>query len=220
MIQFIHVYKAYSPAHYVLQDLCLQIDPGEFVFLIGPSGVGKTTFFKLIYREELPNKGEILVAGFNLKVLPASKLPYLRQKIGIVFQDFKLLPELNVYENIALGLQILGYPVAYIKQKTCELSEKLDLERKLNSKVGTLSTGEKQRVVIARALAHQPPILLADEPTSNLDARRSLVVIDLFRELNSQGSVVIFATHNRDLTNLVPKARIMELREGAIQERK
>ncbi len=198
-------------------DLNLHIRKGEFVFLIGPSGVGKTTFLKLIYREELPTKGEILVSGFNVRVLPNHRLPLLRRKIGIVFQDFKLLPYLSVFDNIALVLQILGYPYTYIKQRVCELSEQLDLKEKLKTKVSNLSTGEKQRVAIARALAHQPPLLLADEPTSNLDAKRSIQTIDLFKELNKLGSTVIVATHNRDLANFVPSARMLEIGKGKIK---
>ncbi|MCD6319421.1 MAG: ATP-binding cassette domain-containing protein [Candidatus Desulfofervidaceae bacterium] len=218
MIRFINVYKAYFPSYYILTNINLHIQSADFVFITGPSGVGKTTFFKLIYREEIPSQGEILVSGFNVKVIPQRRLPFLRRKIGVVFQDFKLLPYLTVFENIALVLRILRYPSSYIKRRVCELAQRLELEEKLNLKVNTLSTGEKQRVNLARAIAHQPPILLADEPTSNLDARRSQQVIELLKELHKQGTTVIVATHSEKLTELIPTARIMKLEGGEIKE--
>jgi len=218
MIRFINVYKAYFPTYYILTNLNLHIQSGDFVFITGPSGVGKTTFFKLIYREELPSQGEIVVSGFNIKVIPRRKLPFLRRKIGIVFQDFKLLPYHTVFENIALVLLVLKYPSSYIKRRVCELAQRLELEEKLNVKVETLSTGEKQRVNLARAIAHQPPILLADEPTSNLDSKRSQQVIELLKEMHRQGTTVIVATHNEELTNLITPARIMKLEDGELKE--
>jgi len=149
MIRFINVYKAYFPSYYILTNINLHIQSADFVFITGPSGVGKTTFFKLIYREEIPSQGEILVSGFNVKVIPQRRLPFLRRKIGVVFQDFKLLPYLTVFENIALVLRILRYPSSYIKRRVCELAQRLELEEKLNLKVNTLSTGEKQHLFYA-----------------------------------------------------------------------
>ncbi|MDL1956925.1 MAG: cell division ATP-binding protein FtsE [Candidatus Desulfofervidus auxilii] len=218
MIRFINVYKAYHSTYYVLIDLNFHIKPGDFVFLIGPSGAGKTTLLKLIYREEKPTQGEILVSGFNVKVLPNKKLYLLRRKIGVIFQDFKLISYLNVFENIALMLRILNYPSHFIEQKVSELAQRLDLEEKLDSQVETLSVGEKQRVAIARALIHHPPLLLADEPTSNLDLLRSEKVIELLKEANKEGATVIFATHNESLTESFSQARIMHLEKGILKE--
>ncbi len=198
MIQFFHVHKSYQgqPA---LTDVSLTVDKAEFVFLTGPSGAGKTTLLELIFCAERAQKGQILVNGRNVARIRASAVPYLRRNIGVVFQDFKLLPSATVFDNVALALHVLGRPRREIRRKVGEILAAVGLEHKVDSPPARLSGGEQQRVALARALVNDPAILLADEPTGNLDPERTDEIMALLAKVNTRGATVMVATHDRNL---------------------
>jgi cell division transport system ATP-binding protein len=197
MIQMYNVYKLYEGGVRALEDITLSIEKGEFVFLTGPSGAGKTTLLKIIFREELPTSGNVLVNNFNIARLQRSSVPYLRRNIGVVFQDFKLLKKKTVFENVAFALKVIGAPRREIEQRVLQILRLLDLKDKMNMLPHLLSGGEQQRVAIARALVNHPAIVLADEPTGNLDQELSLEIMSLFEDINARGTTVVIATHNR-----------------------
>ncbi len=217
MIQFFDVSKIYDGNNIGLDKATVSIEKGEFCFVTGPSGAGKSTFLKLILRQELPTKGQILVLGRNLAKISSSHIPYLRRNIGFVFQDFKLLPKKTIYENVALVLQILGKPLSFQKRKVLEILRKVGLHHKLRDFPYMLSGGEQQRVAIARALINEPLILLADEPTGNLDPDLSLEIMEIFKAINRQGTTVIIATHDKELIKKIG-GRIILLVKGKIVE--
>ncbi len=218
MIQFYHVSKRYSGNIRALNDLTLQVNRGEFVFLTGPSGAGKTTLLKLIYCEESPTQGEILVNGINISRIKPSQIPYLRRNIGIVFQDFKLLKDLTVFQNVAFALEVTGIRGKELKRRTWKTLRMVGLLDKMDETPLKLSGGEQQRVAIARALVNNPPILLADEPTGNLDPEITLDIINLLNNLNASGTTVVVATHNTDLVSKYSKM-IIRLIKGKIIEK-
>ncbi len=197
MIQMYNVYKIYEGGVRALEDITLSIEKGEFVFLTGPSGAGKTTLLKIIFREELPTSGNVLVNNFNIARLQRSSVPYLRRNIGVVFQDFKLLKKKTVFENVAFALKVIGAPRREIDQRVLQILRLLDLKDKMDMLPHLLSGGEQQRVAIARALVNHPTIVLADEPTGNLDQELSLEIMSLFEDINARGTTVVVATHNR-----------------------
>ncbi|HWP47002.1 MAG TPA: cell division ATP-binding protein FtsE [Candidatus Limnocylindrales bacterium] len=197
MIQMYNVYKVYEGGVRALEDITLSIEKGEFVFLTGPSGAGKTTLLKIIFREELPTSGNVLVNNFNIARLQRSSVPYLRRNIGVVFQDFKLLKKKTVFENVAFALKVIGAPRREIDQRVLQILRLLDLKDKMDMLPHLLSGGEQQRVAIARALVNHPTIVLADEPTGNLDQELSLEIMSLFEDINARGTTVVVATHNR-----------------------
>jgi cell division transport system ATP-binding protein len=199
MIQLYHVTKRYPPGINALTDISLNVDKGEFIFLTGPSGAGKTTLLRLLFREELPTEGQILVNGRNLAVLPAKKVPYLRRSIGVVFQDFKLIHRKTVYENVALALHVVGVPESEHKARSLKVLRMVGLQHRMHAYPLQISGGEQQRVAIARALINEPVLLLADEPTGNLDPELSHEIMRLFREINAHGATVVVATHDREL---------------------
>ncbi len=199
MIQLYHVTKRYPPGINALTDISLHVEKGEFVFLTGPSGAGKTTLLKMLFREELPTEGQILVNGRNLAVLPAARVPYLRRSIGVVFQDFKLIHRKTVYENIALALHVVGVSESEHKGRVLRVLRMVGLQHRMHAYPLQVSGGEQQRVAIARALINEPLLLLADEPTGNLDPELSHDIMRLFREINAHGTTVVVATHDRDL---------------------
>jgi len=199
LIHLYHVTKRYSPYSLALADVSLAVEKGEFVFLTGASGAGKTTLLKLVFREELPTEGQILVHGRNITALPPHQIPYLRRTIGVVFQDFKLLARKTILENVTLVLRILGMPPRDRKARAYRALKMVGLHHRIGAYPQELSGGEQQRVAIARALINEPAILLADEPTGNLDPDLAREIMDLFKEINARGTTVLVATHDRDL---------------------
>jgi cell division transport system ATP-binding protein len=217
MIQLYHVTKRYPPGINALTDVSLSVDKGESVFLTGPSGAGKTTLLKLLFREELPTEGQILVNGRNLAVLPAAKVPYLRRSIGVVFQDFKLIHRKTVFENIALALHVVGVPESEHKARVLRVLRQVGLQHRMHAYPLQISGGEQQRVAIARALINDPLLLLADEPTGNLDPELSFEIMRLFREITAHGATVVVATHDRELVRRFGR-RVVALEGGRIVE--
>ena len=199
MIQFFNVTKEYARSGVALKDVSFRIAKGEFVFLTGPSGSGKSTLLKLIYLAELPTSGEVQVSGVNSQEIRAGDIPKLRRKLGIVFQDFRLLEDRTAEANVAFALEVTGAPHATIKPKVSRLLAQVGLGSKGMSYPRELSGGEQQRVAIARALANDPLVLIADEPTGNLDERATRGVYQLLREINAAGTAVLMATHDMDL---------------------
>jgi cell division transport system ATP-binding protein len=215
LIELFNVTKRYAGGQIGLSDVTLRIDKGELAFLTGASGAGKTTFLKLIYREEVPSEGQILVNGRNVSSLPPSKIPYLRRTIGVVFQSFRLIPRKTVFENVAYLPRILGLAAKEQKKLAFETLRMVGLGHRMNAFPVQLSGGEQQRVAVARALINQPDILLADEPTGNLDPDLSEEILRLFLKINLQGTTVIFATHDRELIRRVGR-RVLTLEDGRL----
>ena len=209
-------YKVYKNGVTAIADLTLQIDKGEFVFITGLSGCGKSTLVKMLYREEKPTKGQVMVGGINVAKLYNSKVYKLRRKLGIVFQDFKLLPKLTVYENVAFGLENLGMKKSVIKTKVLKALERVGLKEKLKSFPNELSGGEQQRVCIARAIVNEPKLLICDEPTGNLDPKISKEIVKLINNINKEmGTTVIMVTHDKEIVNSMKK-RVITLEHGVL----
>ncbi|MEX2602379.1 MAG: cell division ATP-binding protein FtsE [Balneolaceae bacterium] len=201
----------------VLDRINFTLPNGEFCYLIGRTGAGKSSFLKLLYRDIKPNEGEIHVAGYDVTRLPDKKVPFLRRRLGIVFQDFQLLPDRSVYENIAFALEVTGNSRGRMKNRILEVLGMVGLSHKRKSMPGELSGGEQQRVVIARALANEPRLLLADEPTGNLDPEASREIMDLLKKINNRGMAVLMVTHDYDTVRRFPQ-RTMELKEGKLEK--
>lgn len=199
-----------------LKDVSLHVERGEFVFLTGPSGAGKTTLLRVLYGDLKPSSGSAIVAGVDLMRLRASGLPALRRKVGVVFQDFKVLPERTVFENIAIALEVRGVPAVSIDRRVRAVIRALDLEERSYAPCRELSGGEQQRVAIARSMVVNPELILADEPTGNLDADLSRHLIELFKQFNTYGTTIIMATHNRDVLSWAPEARQAHLVRGEL----
>ena len=218
MIQFFHVYKSYTGEDYALQDVTFEIEKGEFVFVTGASGAGKTTLLKLIFMEERPSSGQILIAGRNVNRLKDSSIPYLKREIGFVFQDFRLVSNWSVYDNVAIALRVNMMGEREVRRKVTRVLKLLNLDHKRNVPAVRLSGGEQQRVAIARAIVKDPLILLADEPTGNLDPDLSREILRIFQEINARGTTVVFATHDYSLINEYPR-RVIRLEKGRLAER-
>ena len=217
MIEARHLSKSYSRGVYALQDLTLSIGKGEFVFLTGPSGAGKSTLLRLLLLQERPSEGELTVNGHELTTLRRRDVQEYRRGIGFIFQDFKLIPTRTVLENISFVSEVLGVPAAQQRRRAFQVLKWVGLQHRMNAFPRDLSGGEQQRVAIARALVNDPPLLLADEPTGNLDPDLSLEVMNLLREVNAGGTTVVVATHDRELIRLVGR-RTMTLDSGRIVE--
>ena len=217
MIELSHIYKTYSQNVSALKNITLSIEKGEFVYLTGPSGAGKTTLFKIISAFDKPSSGYADVAGYNLGDIKNNQIPYLRRNIGVVYQDYKLLNNRTVYENVILPLEVRGEPDSYCQRRASEILEQVGLLHKKNSFPQQLSGGEQQRVSIARAIIHYPSLLIADEPTGNLDPSLSEEIMDLFEKVNAQGTTVFIATHNHELVKRRAK-RIIKLAAGEMTE--
>ncbi|PKQ37468.1 MAG: cell division ATP-binding protein FtsE [Actinobacteria bacterium] len=215
MISMRNVSKTYGADKPALYDVNVEIEQGEFVFLVGHSGSGKSTFIRLLQRELLPSEGSIVVAGQDLTRMKNWKVPFLRRNIGCVFQDFKLLPNKTTYENVAFALEVIGRSKHVIRTQVPEVLRLVGLEEKINSYPDELSGGEQQRVSIARAFVNRPPLLLADEPTGNLDPATSLGIMSLFSRINKTGTTVLVATHDREMVDSMRK-RVIALENGRV----
>ena len=215
MIHLDRVSKTFSPNVEALKDVSLQIDPGEFVSIVGQSGSGKTTIVRLLIAEIQPDDGQVVLGGWDITKIKNRQVPALRRQIGVVFQDFKLLPKKTVFENVAFALQVAGAPRSRIAQVVPQVLTIVDLKDKTDRYPQELSGGERQRVAIARALIHRPKVLLADEPTGNLDALNSKDIIDLLLKINEFGTTVVMVTHNKDIVNSL-KRRVITLERGFV----
>ena len=217
MIESSHLSKVYRKGVYALRDLSLSIDKGEFLFLTGPSGSGKSTFLRLLLREELPTEGQLKVFGRNLDDLTPTQVQAYRRSLGFIFQDFRLIPRFTVFQNVAFVMRVLGVPPAVQQRKTFQMLKWVGLQHRMNAYPEELSGGEQQRIAIARALVNDPQLVLADEPTGNLDPDLSLEIMNLFREMNARGTTVVVATHDRELIRRVGR-RAITLEHGHISE--
>jgi cell division transport system ATP-binding protein len=215
MIQLYNVSKAYQRDQEALKDLTLNIPKGDFVYLTGPSGAGKSTLLKLLYCAERPTRGQILVNGRNITRFGSTRIPYLRRDFGIVFQDFKLLNRRTIFENVAFPLEVTGRKRFEISKKVYQALKQVGLQHRLNHLPLQLSGGEQQRVAVARALVVDPLILLADEPTGNLDPDVTLDIMELFKDANARGTTVVMATHDRQLISQFPR-RVLTLEAGQL----
>ena len=216
MIHFDNVTKLYpTQKRPALDGVSIDVDKSEFVFLVGPSGSGKSTFLRLVLKEEKPSEGRVHVAGKDLARLSNWKVPHLRRRIGCVFQDFRLLPNKNVFENVAFALEVIGKPRRFIKKVVPEVVELVGLEGKAGRMPGELSGGEQQRVAIARAFVNRPQILLADEPTGNIDPATSIGIMKVLDRINRTGTTVVMATHDAAIVDSMRK-RVIELEEGLV----
>jgi cell division transport system ATP-binding protein len=209
------VTKGYGGEIYALQDLTLEVEKGEFVFLTGPSGAGKSTLLRLLLLQERPTEGDLIVSGRNLARLSANEVQAYRRTVGFVFQDFKLIPSKTVFENVAFVLRVLGVPIEQQRKRTYQVVKWVGLQHRLQAYPLELSGGEQQRVAIARALVNEPQLVLADEPTGNLDPELSLEIMNLFRDINASGTTVVVATHNPDLLKWVGR-RAIHLEHGRV----
>jgi cell division transport system ATP-binding protein len=217
VIEAANLSKQYGRGVYALRDLSISIDKGEFIFLTGPSGAGKSTLLRLLLREDVPTDGELTVLGRDLSAMSSSQVQAYRRSLGFVFQDFRLIPRMTVFENVAFVMRVLGVPDIIQQRKTFQVLKWVGLQHRMNSVPEELSGGEQQRVAIARALVNEPQLVLADEPTGNLDPDLSLEIMNLFREINSRGTTVLVATHDRELIRRVGR-RSITLDHGRVVE--
>lgn len=215
MIQFEHVYKTYPAGNEALKDVSLHIEKGEFVFILGHSGAGKSTFLKLILHEEDATQGKIMVNGFDLTNIKKRRIPYLRRSMGVVFQDFRLIPTLTVYENVAFAMRVTNVKESEIKKRVGYVLSLVGLSHKKDVYPTLLSGGEQQRVALARALAHSPQLIIADEPTGNIDPEMSMEMMELLTAVNSVGTTVVVVTHEHDLAHRFNK-RIITIDHGTV----
>ena len=215
LLEVIGLTKRYQSRWVALSDVTFSLDEGEFAFLVGPSGAGKSTLISIILAEIPPDKGKVIFDGVDITALTRKEIPFYRRKLGVIFQDFRLLPDKTAWENVAFALYVCGYPKKYIRQRTGELLSQVGLLHKARAYPQELSGGEQQRVAIARALVHSPLLLLADEPTGNLDPNSIDEIMELLIEINSQGTAVLMATHNIELVERFG-FRVIELAEGRL----
>jgi cell division transport system ATP-binding protein len=217
VIEAYHVSKTYARGVYALRDLSLRVEKGDFVFLTGPSGAGKSTLLRLLLRQDVPTEGQLMVGGRNLATLTPRQVQSYRRSLGFVFQDFKLLPAKTVLENVSFVPRVLGMGESQQQRRTFQVLKWVGLQHRMNAYPLELSGGEQQRIAIARALVNDPAIILADEPTGNLDPDLSLEIMNLFREINARGTTVVVATHDRELIRRVGR-RAVTLDHGNIVE--
>ena len=215
MIEFKNVSKVYNNGTEALRNLSLSIAKGEFVFIVGSSGAGKSTFLKLIMREEVPNSGEIVVNGRKLSTVRKRDVPYLRRTMGIGFQDFRLIDKMTVYDNVAFAMHIVGASDREIRKRVPYVLGLVGLEKKMDNHPAELSGGEQQRVGLARALVNNPSMIIADEPTGNVDPAMSYEIVELLTEINRRGTTVLMVTHEHDLVKRFPR-RVIEIQGGTV----
>lgn len=219
MVRLYHVYKSYTPKVWALNDINLRVEDSEFVFVVGPSGAGKSTLLRMIYMEELPTKGEVVVGNFTSSNMNSKRVSFLRRQVGVIFQDFKLLKDRSIYENVAFVLRVTGRTNERdMKTRSLEALDKVGLYHRRNALPGEISGGEQQRVAIARGLVNEPFVLLADEPTGNLDAENTNQIVELLKYINTAGTAVIMATHDRELVERFG-GRVLEIDQGVMTER-
>lgn len=215
LIRISDVQKTYKTGTVALYDIDLTISKGDFVFIIGSSGSGKSTLIKMLYREEKPDKGSIIIGGVNVAKLKNRKVYILRRKLGVVFQDFKLLPKLTVFENVAFAMEVFAVDKKKIQKRVMEVLELVGLKGKVRQYPNQLSGGEQQRLCIARAIVNNPKLLICDEPTGNLDPDTSMGIMKVLDDINKMGTTIVMTTHNRDIVNKMQK-RVIVLEEGKI----
>ncbi len=215
MIKMTDVTMKYPTGTVALKDVNIEIEKGEFVFVVGTSGSGKTTFIELLLRELTPTKGKIEIAGYDYSQIKKKQVAFVRRKIGVVFQDFRLLKDRTVYENVAFAQRVIETPTKYIKRQVPTVLSMVGLEEKFKSYPNQLSGGEQQRVALARAIVNKPDIILADEPTGNLDPKNSWDIMNLLDEINARGTTVVVVTHNKEIVNVMKK-RVITLKKGEI----
>ena len=215
MIEMMNVTKKYNKGIIAINNLSIQIKDGEFVYVVGPSGAGKSTFIKMMYREEKATKGRIRVGKYDLMKIKDRQIPFLRRYVGVVFQDFKLLQHKTVYENVAYAMEVIEKSPREIKRRVDEVLELVNLKHRMNNFPNELSGGEQQRVAIARAIVNTPGILIADEPTGNLDPDTSMEIMDILERINEQGTTIVMATHNSQIVN-EKKHRVLAIESGQI----
>ena len=215
MIEMMNVTKKYNKGITAINNLSIQIKDGEFVYVVGPSGAGKSTFIKMMYREEKATKGRIRVGKYDLMKIKDRQIPYLRRYVGVVFQDFKLLQHKTVYENVAYAMEVIEKSPREIKRRVEDVLELVNPKHRMNNFPNELSGGEQQRVAIARAIVNTPGILIADEPTGNLDPETSMEIMDILERINEQGTTIVMATHNSQIVN-EKKHRVIAIENGQI----
>ncbi|PFE02371.1 cell division ATP-binding protein FtsE [Bacillus cereus] len=215
MIKMTSVYKEYPNGMKAINGLTVNIKQGEFVYVVGPSGAGKSTFIKMMYREEKPTTGSINVNGLVIESLAERDVPYFRRQLGVIFQDFKLLPKLTVYENVAFALEVIEEEPEAIRERVTEVLGLVGLEDRADALPNELSGGEQQRVAIARAIVNKPKVVIADEPTGNLDIDTALDIMSIFKRINERGTTIVMATHNADIVNTI-RHRVIAIEGGKI----
>ena len=212
MIQMREVCKTYDTGVVALSHVNVDIQKGEFVFVVGPSGAGKSTFIKMLFREELPTEGRLLVNGHDVVEMDRSEVPYLRRELGVIFQDYRLLPDKTVFENVAFAMQVIEAPRRLMQRSVNSVLDVVGLRDKYRSFPSQLSGGEQQRVAIARAIVNNPSIVIADEPTGNLDPETSWDIMDIFKRINRAGTTIVMATHDRNIVDTMKK-RVIAIRD-------
>ena len=215
MLLMTDVSKTYPSGSVALRDVNIHIQPGEFVFVVGPSGAGKSTFIKMLFREVIPTTGNIYVNGVDLLELKEKEIPYLRRQLGIIFQDYRLLPDRTVYDNVAFAMQVIETPYRKIKRRVMSVLDLVGLRKRANSYPTELSGGEQQRVAIARAIVNDPLLVIADEPTGNLDPKNSWEIVRLLAKINKFGTTVLLITHSTEIVNRL-NTRVITLDEGKV----
>lgn len=215
MLLMTDVSKTYPSGSVALRDVNIHIQPGEFVFVVGPSGAGKSTFIKMLFREVIPTTGNIYVNGVDLLELKEKEIPYLRRQLGIIFQDYRLLPDRTVYDNVAFAMQVIETPYRKIKRRVMSVLDLVGLRKRANSYPTELSGGEQQRVAIARAIVNDPLLVIADEPTGNLDPETSWDIMRIFSEINENGTTIVMATHDKEIVDNMEK-RVIAIEKGSI----
>lgn len=215
MLLMSNVSKVYPGGSVALEDVNVHIKPGEFVFVVGPSGAGKSTFFKMLFREIKPTTGDIQVNGVNILDLSDKEIPYYRRQLGIIFQDYRLLSDRTVYENVAFAMQVIETPHRKIKRRVLNVLDLVGLRDRANAYPNELSGGEQQRIAIARAIVNDPDLVIADEPTGNLDPDTSWEIMNIFEEINATGTTIVMATHAKDIVDSMGK-RVIAIEKGHI----
>lgn len=209
------VSKVYPGGSVALQKVNIHIEPGEFVFVVGPSGAGKSTFIKMLFREVLPTTGSIFVNGVDILSLTPKEIPYMRRQLGIIFQDYRLLPDRTVYENVAFAMEVIETPRRKIKRKVLNVLDLVGLRHRADAYPNELSGGEQQRIAIARAIVNDPIMVIADEPTGNLDPETSWDIMEIFKEINAEGTTIVMATHDKEIVDAMGK-RVIAIEDGNI----